>query len=119
MRIIFPFCSYNEVLVKSGLTKLSDLRQEVVDKLFTEVLLKELNKLHKLLPARNTCTLNLRNMRKFKPVFLKRRTGFVIVLNRYYTLLYLFRTYSVPIRCFKLLVVFLLQLSIFNFLQNF
>ena len=69
MRIIFPFCSYNEALVKSGLTKHSDRRQELVDKRFKEVLLNEQNKLHKLLPARNTCTLNLRNMRKFKPVF--------------------------------------------------
>ena len=69
MRIIFPFCSYNEALIKSGLTKLSDRRQELVDKLFKEVLLNEQNKLHKLLPARNTCTLNLRNMRKFQPVF--------------------------------------------------
>ena len=69
MRIIFPFCSYNEALVESGLTKLSDHRQELVDKLFKEALLNEQNKLHKLLPARNTCTLNLRNMQKFKQVF--------------------------------------------------
>ena len=69
MRIIFPFCTYNEALVKSGLTKLSDRRQELVDKLFKEVLQNEQNKLHELLPARNTCTLNLRNMRKFKPDF--------------------------------------------------
>ena len=38
-------------------------------KLFKEVLQNEQNKLHELLSARNTCTLNLRNMRKFKPVF--------------------------------------------------
>ena len=69
MRIIFPFCTYNEALVKSGLTKLSDRRPELVDKLFKEVLQNEQNKLHELLPARNTCTLNLRNMRKFKPDF--------------------------------------------------
>ena len=69
LRIIFPFCSYNEALVESGLTKLSERRQELVDKLFKEVLQNEQNKLHELLPARNTCTLNLRNMRKFKPVF--------------------------------------------------
>lgn len=54
---------------KEKTTKLSDCRQELVDKLFKEVLQNEQNKLHKLLPARNTCTLNLRNMRKFKPVF--------------------------------------------------
>ena len=34
MRIIFPLCSYNEALVESGLNKLSDRRQELVDKLF-------------------------------------------------------------------------------------
>ena len=69
MPIIFSFCSYNEALVKSGLTKLSDRRQELVDKLFKEVSQIEQNKLHELLPARNTCTLKLRNMRKFKPDF--------------------------------------------------
>ena len=69
MRIIFPLCSYNEALVESGLTKLSDRRQELVDKLFKEVLQNEQNKLHERLPARNTCTFNLRNMWKFKPVF--------------------------------------------------
>ena len=69
MRIIFPFCSYNESLVESGLIKLSDRRQELVDKLFREVVLNEDNKLHDLLPAPNTCTMNLRNSRKFRPVF--------------------------------------------------
>ena len=69
MRIIFPLCSYNEALVESGLTKLSDRCQELVDKLFKNVLQNEQNKLHELLPARNTCTFNLRNMRKFKPAF--------------------------------------------------
>ena len=61
MRIIFPLCSY-EALVESGLTKLSDRRQELVDKLFKSVLQNEQNKLHEFLPARNTCTFNLRNM---------------------------------------------------------
>ena len=72
------FFSYNEALVKSGLTKLLDRRQELVDKLFKEVLLNEQNRLHKLLPARNTRTLNLRNMRSLSQLL--RRTGFVIVL---------------------------------------
>ena len=72
MPIIFPLCSYNEAKVKSGLTKLSDRGQELVDKLFKEFLQNEPNKLHELLPA-----LNLRNMRRFKPVL--RRTGFLIV----------------------------------------
>ena len=69
MHIIFPLCSYNEALVESGLTKLSDRCQELVDKLFKNVLQNEQNKLHELLPARNTCTFNLRNMPKFKPAF--------------------------------------------------
>ena len=37
MRIIFPFCSYNESLVELSLIKLPDCRQELVDKLFKEV----------------------------------------------------------------------------------
>ena len=52
MRIIFPLCSYNEALVESGLTKLSERRQELVDKLFKNVLQNEQNKLHELLPGR-------------------------------------------------------------------
>ena len=56
MRIHYPLCSSNEALVKSGLTKLSDRRHALFDKLFKEVL-------------QNKCTLNLRNMQKFKPVF--------------------------------------------------
>ena len=54
MRIISPFCSYNEALVQSGLTKPSDRRQELADKLFKEGLENEQNKLHELLPARST-----------------------------------------------------------------
>ena len=69
MRIIFPLCSYNEALVESDLCKLWDRSQELVNKLFKEVLQNEQNKLHDLLPDRNTRTSNLRNMRKFKPVF--------------------------------------------------
>ena len=45
MPIIVPLRSYNEAKVKSGLTKLSDRRQELVDKLFKEVLQNEPNKL--------------------------------------------------------------------------
>ena len=79
MRIIFPLCSYSEALAASGLTKLSERRQELVDKLFKNVLQNEQNKLHELLPARNTCTFNLRNMRKFKPAFKTNRfrTSFI------------------------------------------
>ena len=79
MRIIFPLCSYNEALVESGLTKLSERRQDLVDKLFKNVLQNEQNKLHELPPARNTCTFNLRNLRKFKPAFKMNRfrTSFI------------------------------------------
>ena len=38
LHIIFPLCSYSKAFVESGLTKLSDRRQELVDKLFKEVL---------------------------------------------------------------------------------
>ena len=43
MRIIFSPCSYNEALVESGQTKPSNRRQELVDKLFAEVLQNEQN----------------------------------------------------------------------------
>ena len=45
----FPLCSYNEALVESGLTKLSDRCQELVDNLFKEALQNERNKFHELL----------------------------------------------------------------------
>ena len=51
MRIIFPFCSYNESLVESNVIKLSDRRQELVAKSFKEVVQGKQNKLHGLLPA--------------------------------------------------------------------
>ena len=41
MHIIFTFCSYRESLVESGLIKLSDLCQELVDKLFKDVVQKK------------------------------------------------------------------------------
>ena len=67
MRIIFPFFSYNESLVDSNVIKLSDRRQELVDKLFKEVIQSKQKKLYGLLPA--LLRTNLRNTRKFRPVF--------------------------------------------------
>ena len=67
MRIIFPFCSYNESLVESNVIKLSDRRQGLMDKLFKEVVQSKQKKLHGLLPA--LLRSNLRNRRKFRPVF--------------------------------------------------
>ena len=49
--------------------KLPDLRQELVDKLFKEVVRNKENKLHGPLPALNTSRSNLRNTGKFRPVF--------------------------------------------------
>ena len=69
MRIIFPFCSYNESLVESSLIKFSDPHQEPVHKLFKEVVQNKENMLHSLLPSFNTSRSNLRNTRKFRPVF--------------------------------------------------
>ena len=51
MRISFPFCSYNESLVKSNVIKLSDRRRELVEKPFKEVVQSKQNKPHGLLPA--------------------------------------------------------------------
>lgn len=69
------FCSYKESLVESGLSKLSSCRQELVGKLFKKVVQNKENKLHSLLPALNTCRSNLRNGRKFRPVFKTNRFG--------------------------------------------
>ena len=71
VRIIFPFCSYNESLVESNVIKLSDRRQERVDKLFKEVVQSKQKKFHGLLPA--LLRSNLRNTRKFRPVFKTKR----------------------------------------------
>ena len=90
-RTIFPLRSYNEVLVESGLIKLSDRRQEKLDKMFKEFLQNEQNKLHELLPARNTGTFNLRNMRKFKPVLKTNRFRIsFITFNEAWTILVIF-----------------------------
>jgi len=69
MSIIFPFCAYKLSLVESGLTKLSDRRQEVLDKLFKKVAPNKENKLHSLLAAVIPLDRTLKNTRKFRPVF--------------------------------------------------
>ena len=51
MPIIFPFCSYNESLVKSNVIKLSDRRRELVEKPFKEVVQSKHNKPDGLLLA--------------------------------------------------------------------
>ena len=83
MRIIFPFCSYNEASAKSGLMKLSDRCQELVDKLFKKTIQSEQNKLHdRLYSTFNTNTLNIRNKRKFRRVFKTNRfRNSFIILN--------------------------------------
>ena len=63
------FCSYKESLVESSLIKFSDRCQELVDKLFKDLVQNKENKLHGLLPALNTSRSNLRNTRKFKTRF--------------------------------------------------
>ena len=69
----FPFCPHNEALAESSQMKLSDRRQELVDNLSKKIIQNEQNRLHDLRPARNTRTLNLRNKRKFRPVFKTKR----------------------------------------------
>ena len=69
MRIIFPFRPYNEVLHESGLIRLSERRQAMVDSLFKKITENKENKLHHLLPARNPLNRNLRYQRTFRPTF--------------------------------------------------
>ena len=63
--LFFPVPSYNESFVQSGLFQLSNLRQELVDILFKEVLQNEPDKLHGLLLALTV----KKNTRTFRPVF--------------------------------------------------
>ena len=80
MRISFPSLSYKEALVEAGLISLSVRRQSLTDKLFTKVTTDRENKLHHLLPEQRTCHYNLRNQRRFKPVFKTNRckSSFII-----------------------------------------
>ena len=64
-----PLSARTKSLVESSLIKLSDRRQELVDKLFKDLVQNKENKFQGLLPALNTSRSNLRNTRKFKVRF--------------------------------------------------
>ena len=116
MSIILPLCSYDGALIESGLTKLSHRRQELVNKLFKEGFQNEQKKLHELLPARNTCTFNQRNIcggLRFKTN--RFRNSFITFNSlKASTILvkFLLFIYNDLICCFKLFVV------LFNIIRN-
>ena len=70
MRIIFPSLMYDKALVKTSLvTRLSDRRQALTDKMFKKILDNKDSKLRNLLPPQNDKHYNLRKGRQFNPVF--------------------------------------------------
>ena len=66
MRIIYLSASYREALATAGLAPFALRRQQLTDKLFKQILNDKTHKLHKLLPAVNSSSVNLRNKCKFK-----------------------------------------------------
>ena len=116
MSIILPLCSYNGALIESGITKLFDRRQELVNKLFKEVLQNEQKKLHELLSARNTYTFNQRNVcggLRFKTNrFRNSFVTFNALKDSTILVKFLLFIYNDLICCFKLFVV------LFNIIKN-
>ena len=69
MRVIFLFKPYQEALAQAGLQTRSARRQSLTNKSFSKITEDRNNKLHVLLPERNTCRYNLRKKRKFNTNF--------------------------------------------------
>ena len=66
MRIIYASASYQEGLATAELAPFALRRQQLTDKLFKQMSNDKTHKSHKLLPAVNSSSVNLRNKRKFK-----------------------------------------------------
>lgn len=62
LRIIFPDKEYDEALSCTGLISLNERRENIANKLFSNVLAPN-HKLHKLLPPRNVSRMDLRKKR--------------------------------------------------------
>ena len=79
LKIIHPELTYREALTICDLLTLRERRQKLCDKRFSEVVSNPKHKLHKLLPSRNKCQINLRAKRVFNVNFntLKFRNIFV------------------------------------------
>ena len=71
MRIIYPSASYQEGLATAELAPFALRRQQLIDKLFKQISNNKTHKFHKLLPAVNSSSLNLKNKRKFKILIVK------------------------------------------------
>ena len=69
LKIIHPELSYRKALAVCNLPTLRERRQKLCDKLFNEVVSNPKHKLHKLLPSRNECQINLRAKRVFNVNF--------------------------------------------------
>ena len=90
-RIIFSELHYQEVLDLLNISTLYDRRETLSEKLFSDIVTNDQNKLRTLLPPENSSDLPLRNMRKFQvPNFKTNRfKNSFIVHNSYRYLTYI------------------------------
>ena len=66
LKIILPTKSYNDILDYFNLQTLSQRRDEMCTKLFTNIINNPAHKLHKLLPSKHESVYQLRNTRMFE-----------------------------------------------------
>ena len=65
-RIIFPDPHYQEVLEQMNIQTLYDRRETLTEKLFSDIIVNDQNRLNILLPPENNSDLLIRNTRKFQ-----------------------------------------------------
>ena len=66
LKIILPTKSYNDILEYFNVQTLSERRDEMCTKLFTNIINNPAHKLHKLLPSKHESVYQLRNTRTFE-----------------------------------------------------
>ena len=84
LRIIYPYSSYEEALIKAGLVSLAERRQLFTDRLFDKVTRDKGSKLHSLLQSVNNTNRSLRRQRFFQvPNFNTNRFGDSFIMKTY------------------------------------
>ena len=82
LRIIYPYSSYEEALIKAELVSLAERRQLFTDRLFDKVIRDKGSKLHSLLPSVNNTNRSLRRQRLFQvPKFNTNRFGNSLIMK--------------------------------------
>ena len=69
LKIIYPWTSYADALIFTGLQHLSTRREKITNNLFLDIMSDENHKLHEFLPPRNTYATELRTKHKFNVNF--------------------------------------------------